>query len=81
MNRGTGGTFIITRAVPGTQYKITAWALASGTRRSSTPAVEYVTKREAGELPPCTATYVRMLTQSNSTSCHCCCYNRLHRLV
>ena len=70
VNTGTGRMFIIIGVVPGTQYKITAWALASGTRRSATPAVEYVTLREASELPLCTATYVRMLTQSNSTPCY-----------
>ena len=60
----------ISPAVPGAQYKITAWALGDG-RRSTTPAVEYVTLKEASELPLCTATYVCMLTQSSSTLCHC----------
>ena len=71
MNTGTGRTFTIPVVVPGTQYRITLWALDNGTRRSATPAVEYVTLREESEFPLCTAMYVRMLTQSNSTSCHC----------
>ena len=51
--RGRRGT--ISPAVPGAQYRITAWALGDvrvidrGTRRSATPAVEYVTSKEAGE--------------------------------
>ena len=40
----------ISPAVPGAQYRITAWALDSGTRRSATPAVEYATTRESREL-------------------------------
>ena len=51
-------TFMINRVVPGAQYRIVAWVLASGTSKSATPAVEYVTKREASELPLCTAMYV-----------------------
>ena len=39
----------ISPAVPGAQYRITAWALGDDTR-SATPAVEYVTTEEAGEL-------------------------------
>ena len=40
----------ISPTVPGAQYRITAWALDSGTRRSATPVVVYVTSKEAGEL-------------------------------
>ena len=63
-NGYTGRTFTITGGVPGTQYRITVWALASGTVKRATPAVKYVTKREASELPLCTAMYVRIFTQS-----------------
>ena len=49
-NAGPGGTVLISPAVPGAQYRITAWALNSGTRRSATPAVVYATTGEAGEL-------------------------------
>ena len=50
VNNGTGGRVTISPAVPGAQYRITAWAIDGGTRRSATPAVEYVTSKEAGEL-------------------------------
>ena len=50
VNTGTGRRVTISPAVPGAQYRITAWALNSGTRRSATPAVVYVTSKEAGEL-------------------------------
>ena len=46
-NTGRGGTVTISPAVPGAQYRITAWALGDGTR-SATPAVVYVTTGEAG---------------------------------
>ena len=48
MNAGTMRTVTISPAVPGAQYRITAWALGNG-RRSATPAVEYVAIREASE--------------------------------
>ena len=38
----------ISPAVPGAQYRITAWALGGGTR-SATPAVVHATTREARE--------------------------------
>ena len=40
----------INPAVPGAQYRITAWALDSGTRRSATPARKRVTTGESSEL-------------------------------
>ena len=40
--------FTISPAVPGAQYRITAWALGDG-RRSATPAVVDATTGEAGE--------------------------------
>ncbi len=43
-----GGTVTITTAVPGAQYRITAWALGDG-RRSATPAVVEATTGEASE--------------------------------
>ena len=49
VNTGRGRTVTISPAVPGAQYKITAWALGKGSR-SATPAVEYVTTGEASEL-------------------------------
>ena len=48
VNAGRGSAVTISPAVPGAQYKITAWALGDG-RKSATPAVEYVTAREASE--------------------------------
>ena len=48
VNTGRGRRVTISPAVPGAQYRITAWALGDG--RSATPAVVDVTTREAGEL-------------------------------
>ena len=39
-NVGRERTVTISPAVPGAQYRITAWALDSGTRRSAAPAVK-----------------------------------------
>ena len=47
VNTGRGRRVTISPAVPGAQYRITAWALGDG-RRSATPA-EYPTTGEAGE--------------------------------
>ena len=47
---GGGRRVTINPAVPGAQYRITAWALDSDTRRSATPAVKSVTTGEASEL-------------------------------
>ena len=49
VNAGRGSAVTISRAVPGAQYRITAWALGDG-RRSARPEVEYVTTGEASEL-------------------------------
>ena len=49
-NAGRGRRVTISPAVPGAQYRITAWALDDGTRRSATPAVGRATTGEAGEL-------------------------------
>ena len=39
VNTGRGGTVTISPAVPGAQYRITAWALTGEGRRSTRPAV------------------------------------------
>ena len=49
VNAGRGRTVTISPAVPGAQYRITAWALGS-TRRSETPAVVNATTGEASEF-------------------------------
>ena len=49
VNTGRGRRVTISPAVPGAQYRITAWALGDG-RRSATPAVEYATTGEVGEI-------------------------------
>ena len=49
VNTGRGRSVTISPAVPGAQYRITAWALGDG-RRSATPAMGDVTTREAGEI-------------------------------
>ena len=43
VNAGEGRTVTISPAVPGAQYRITAWALIGNDRRSATPAVVYAT--------------------------------------
>ena len=48
VNTGRGRRVTISPAVPGAQYRITAWALGDG-KRSATPAGVDVTTREAGE--------------------------------
>ena len=48
VNTGRGSRVTISPAVPGAQYRITAWALGDG-RRSATPAVVDVTTGEASE--------------------------------
>ena len=48
VNTGRGRRVTISPAVPGAQYRITAWALGDG-RRSATPAVVDATTGEAGE--------------------------------
>ena len=48
-NTGRGSRVTISPAVPGAQYRITAWALGDG-RRSATPAVVEATTGEAGAL-------------------------------
>ena len=48
VNTGRGRRVPISPAVPGAQYRITAWALGDG-RRSATPAVMDVTTEEASE--------------------------------
>ncbi len=47
---GRGRRVTISPAVPGAQYRITAWALRDG-RRSATPAVVDVTTGEASKRP------------------------------
>ena len=48
VNAGRERNVTISAAVPGAQYRITAWALLDG-RRSATPAVVYATTGEASE--------------------------------
>ena len=49
---GRGSRVTISPAVPGAQYRITAWALDDG-RRSATPAVVDATTGEAGQCINC----------------------------
>ena len=50
VNTGRGRRVTINPAVPGAQYRITAWALLTGVgRRSAIPAVKSATTGEAGE--------------------------------
>ena len=49
VNTGRGRRVTISPAVPGAQYRITAWALGNGSR-SATPTVESVTTGEASEF-------------------------------
>ncbi len=47
VNTGRGRRVTISPAIPGAQYRITAWALGDG-RRSATPAAVVATTGEAG---------------------------------
>ena len=49
INAGRRRRVTISPAVPGAQYRITAWALNGNGSRSATPAVEYATTGEASE--------------------------------
>ena len=49
MNVGTRKTAIISPVVPGTNYRIEAWALSNG-RRNAAPAVKNVETKEAGKV-------------------------------
>ena len=51
-----GRTVTISPAVPGTQYRITVWALGGG-RRSATPAVVDATTKEASKHDILTHTF------------------------
>ena len=48
VNTGRGRRVSISPAVPGAQYRITAWALGGG-KRSARPAVEHATTGKASE--------------------------------
>ena len=50
VNTGKGRPVTISPAVPGAQYRITAWALDTGTRRSATPAVKIASTEDKNEL-------------------------------
>ena len=52
VNTGRGSSVTISPAVPGAQYRITAWTLGDG-RRSATPAVVDATTREGGQCILC----------------------------
>ena len=55
VNAGRGRTVPVSSVVPGAQYRITAWALDDGTRRSVTPAVKSVTAGDESEYRLLTA--------------------------
>ena len=61
VNTGRGRRVTISPAVPGAQYRITAWALNTGSR-SATPAVESITAGKASELHghPCEHMYTQI---------------------
>ena len=52
VNTGRGSRVTINPAVPGAQYRITAWALGDG-RRSAAPTVVDATTMEAGQCILC----------------------------
>ena len=63
VNARTMRTVTISPVVPGAQYRITAWALDSGTRRSATPAVKSVVTGEESE-------YRRLTTECFESAFH-----------
>ena len=60
MNAGRGRV-TISPAVPGAQYRITAWALGNDLRRSTTPHVEYVMTEETSECGIYTCMYSHVM--------------------
>ena len=52
VNTGRGSCVTISPAIPGAQYRITAWALGDG-RRSAAPTVVDATTMEAGQCILC----------------------------
>ena len=58
VNAGRGRRVTISPAVPGAQYRITAWTLTGSGRRSATPAVVYATTGETSECDICTYIHV-----------------------
>ena len=49
VNTGRGRRVTISPAVPGAQYRITAWALHGDGRRSATPVMKHATTGEASQ--------------------------------
>ena len=87
-NTGRGSRVTISPAVPGAQYRITAWALGDG-RRSATPAVVDATTGEAGTLCEIVGTdflhlshflprYIQYVTYCN---CVCLCSHNIFPLL
>ena len=68
VNTGRGRRVTISPAVPGAQYRITAWALGDG-RRSATPAVVDATTGEASEC----IQYTLMCACARTWVCVCVC--------
>ena len=71
-NEGSASTWTtvtISPAVPGAQYRITAWALTGKGRRSATPTAEYVTTGEASE---CDIMYVTLILMCGCRQCRQC---------
>ena len=75
VDTGRGRRVTISPAVPGAQYRITAWALGDG-RRCATPTVVDATTAEAGQCILClilktinyTHTYIDMYRLFQMTS-------------
>ena len=67
VNAGRGRRVTISPAVPGVQYRITAWALSSDNngRRSARPAVEYATTGEASETNTFVMHVIRVLCRKH----------------
>ena len=72
VNAYRGRRVTISPAVPGAQYRITAWALRDA-RRSATPAVADATTEEAGELNEHEA-----VQYAHFNSAHSCSYHSIH---
>ena len=66
VNTGRGRNITISPAVPGAQYRITAWALHGDSGRSTTPTVVDVTTGEASESSLILCVYITYIhTYSN----------------
>ena len=77
VNTGRGRRVTISPTVPGAQYRIIAWALDDGTRRSATPAVKSVVTGGRSECKTLTPRKTLAPSLFYSCFCHCLSYSTI----